>query len=207
MCDPKNDKANALLKLLPLIPRDRLIIGSDAPRFTPQNIDDPYVREMKNEPSNMPWALKYFAESLNVPLEELGETIRQNTKKFYRLRDKDEAPLEGEIEGTDSDDQSFGLNLKKIGHLQTLPTMMLMMKAMRRLKTLLKHLQPLRPMDTLQPLRRLPRLSQLLVRRPACAFAFSLCANTTCFWRGVFFVVFLFCFSSQMLPIRSNTAA
>jgi hypothetical protein len=99
LCDPKSDKANSLLALLPQIPRDRLIIGTDAPRWTPQNIDDPYIREMKNEPSNLPWVLKYFAEAWKVSVEELGETVRQNTKKFYRMRDKDDAPLEGEIIG------------------------------------------------------------------------------------------------------------
>lgn len=39
--------------LLRLIPRDRLLLGSDSPWHTPQNIPDEYIRTSKNEPSNL----------------------------------------------------------------------------------------------------------------------------------------------------------
>jgi len=41
--------------MLPLIPRDRLILATDSPRYTPQTIEDVYLRAAKNEPSNLPY--------------------------------------------------------------------------------------------------------------------------------------------------------
>jgi Tat protein secretion system quality control protein TatD with DNase activity len=38
---------------LSMIPRDRLIVATDSPRLTPLTIDDAYLRESKNEPSNI----------------------------------------------------------------------------------------------------------------------------------------------------------
>mgnify|MGYP001047809595 FL=1 len=49
------DATSPTREMLPLIPRDRLILATDSPRYTPQTIEDVYLRAAKNEPSNLPY--------------------------------------------------------------------------------------------------------------------------------------------------------
>jgi TatD DNase family protein len=94
ICDPSNAKGQEIRGLVSKIPRDRLLLCSDSPKFTPQNIDDPYIRDQKNEPSNMPWVVKEIAAALDVPVAEIGAAMRANGKTFFKLHDKGEGPVE-----------------------------------------------------------------------------------------------------------------
>lgn len=92
ICDPTSSRGTELRGALPKIPQNRLLLCSDSPKFTPQNIDDPYIRDQKNEPSNMPWVVKELAIVLGYSVEEVGASLRENGKKFFRLFDKGEGP-------------------------------------------------------------------------------------------------------------------
>eukprot|EP01122_Echinamoeba_exundans_P014672 TRINITY_DN668_c0_g3_i1.p1 TRINITY_DN668_c0_g3~~TRINITY_DN668_c0_g3_i1.p1 ORF type:complete len:625 (-),score=190.73 TRINITY_DN668_c0_g3_i1:16-1890(-) len=92
ICDASNAKGQEIRGLVSKIPRDRLLLCSDSPKFTPQNIDDPYIRDQKNEPSNMPWVVKEIAAALDVPVAEIGAAMRANGKTFFKLHDKGEGP-------------------------------------------------------------------------------------------------------------------
>lgn len=92
ICDPTNAKGQEIRALLPKIPRERLLLCSDSPKYTPQNIDDPYIREQKNEPSNMPWVVREMAAALDTTVEDVGKSLRENAKTFFKLYEQGEGP-------------------------------------------------------------------------------------------------------------------
>ena len=54
--------------LVPSIPLHRLLVASNAPNHTPQNIPDHFVRSSRNEPENMRYALPVLLEAWNAGL-------------------------------------------------------------------------------------------------------------------------------------------
>ena len=72
----KNSKRGEVLKNLPI---DRIIFETDAPFLTPM----PF-RGQTNEPSYVLYVYKYVSELLNMPLENLAETVEDNFKTLFR---------------------------------------------------------------------------------------------------------------------------
>jgi len=64
ICDA-GDNATALRSLISSIPLDKLLLASDAPLSTPQNIRDEAIRTTRNEPSNLPFVLPVLVEAYN----------------------------------------------------------------------------------------------------------------------------------------------
>eukprot|EP01114_Cavostelium_apophysatum_P013428 TRINITY_DN3253_c0_g1_i2.p1 TRINITY_DN3253_c0_g1~~TRINITY_DN3253_c0_g1_i2.p1 ORF type:complete len:518 (+),score=180.58 TRINITY_DN3253_c0_g1_i2:654-2207(+) len=87
--DP-TDKGVQLRDVIAKLPQDRLLLASDSPFNTPQNIADDWIRERHNEPANLPFALDMFAKCLNMTDADLAAVLRKNTKTFYGLMSKDE---------------------------------------------------------------------------------------------------------------------
>jgi len=102
ICDPSHERGQALRGFLKDIPRNRLLLCSDAPKYTPQNMDDEYLRTQKNEPSNLTWVVSSLAEVLDVDPQVLTTELRTNTKTFYQLYDQGEAPISTKEEGEES---------------------------------------------------------------------------------------------------------
>ncbi|GAX77518.1 hypothetical protein CEUSTIGMA_g4962.t1 [Chlamydomonas eustigma] len=66
-------------------PLDRLLLCSDAPYCTPQNIQDVYVREGRNEPSNLPHVLEALSSAYGVTQTVMATQIRANSYEFFSL--------------------------------------------------------------------------------------------------------------------------
>jgi Tat protein secretion system quality control protein TatD with DNase activity len=66
LCDSTSEDALALRRMLPLVPLDRLLLASNSPLHTPQNIPDTYVRTTRNEPSNLPFVYPVIADAYNA---------------------------------------------------------------------------------------------------------------------------------------------
>ena len=77
------DKGLACIAAIPL---DQMVIGSDSPWHTPQNLEDAYLRTLRNEPSNLPATLAALAEALQgVPRDELIAGLKLNAMQFFGL--------------------------------------------------------------------------------------------------------------------------
>lgn len=84
LCDKK--RGEALRQLVRHIPSDKLLIETDAPYLTPQNIR-PKPKSSRNEPAYLPWVLEKLAEVTEQPLENLATQTLHNSRKFFGLSD------------------------------------------------------------------------------------------------------------------------
>lgn len=74
------------------IPLSQLLLCSDSPWKTPQNLSDPYLRTLRNEPSNIPSIAVAISEALNLDVKELSATIRRNTMTVFGLSAEESGP-------------------------------------------------------------------------------------------------------------------
>ena len=75
VCD-STEKGTALRRdIIPRIPLHRLLLASNSPLQTPQNIADHYIRSQRNEPSNMPAVLPLVCEAWNAGLPAGGAAM------------------------------------------------------------------------------------------------------------------------------------
>jgi len=72
--------AKKLIKVLPKIPLERIVLETDSPYLTPH----PY-RGKTNEPSYLPLIAQKVAEILNKPLKEIEEITTHNAKTLSKL--------------------------------------------------------------------------------------------------------------------------
>ncbi|KAK5578393.1 hypothetical protein RB653_008063 [Dictyostelium firmibasis] len=84
LCE-QSDKGDQLRDFITKVPLDRILLVSDSPNNTPQNIPDQHVRESRNEPSNLPFVLDIAATSLKMSVKDLANQIKENSKRFYSL--------------------------------------------------------------------------------------------------------------------------
>jgi TatD DNase family protein len=72
--------AKKLLKVLPKIPQDKLLIETDGPYLTPM----PHRGE-RNEPSYTTFIAQKMAELLEIPLENIENTTSENALKLFDI--------------------------------------------------------------------------------------------------------------------------
>jgi len=78
-----DDRGADLRSVVPLIPDDRLLIGSDAPHLTPFNMSRPFPR--RNEPAFMQHTLFFLADLLKKEPQRLAKQTTFNARKAYGL--------------------------------------------------------------------------------------------------------------------------
>ena len=77
------DTARACVRAIPL---PQLVVCSDSPWKTPQNLPDAYFRGQRNEPSNVPALVQAVADAIGAPdAEALARTLKTNALRVLGL--------------------------------------------------------------------------------------------------------------------------
>jgi len=84
ICDER--RGAHLLELVREIPRDRLLLETDAPYLTPRDMR-PQPKARRNEPAFLPHILKTVAHALGRPAEEVAAETTRNAEKFFSLHE------------------------------------------------------------------------------------------------------------------------
>ena len=82
ICDER--RGRHLLELVREIPRDRLLLETDAPYLTPRDMR-PQPKARRNEPAFLPHILKTVARALGRPAEEIAAEAASNARKLFQI--------------------------------------------------------------------------------------------------------------------------
>jgi len=83
ICDERRGKH--LLELVREIPRDRLLLETDAPYLTPRDLK-PQPKARRNEPAFLPHILRTVARALGRDPVEVADETTRNAKAFFGLK-------------------------------------------------------------------------------------------------------------------------
>ena len=84
ICDER--RGRHLLELVRQIPRDRLLLETDAPYLTPRDLK-PQPKARRNEPAFLVHIAKAVARTLGRTAEELAEETTRNARVLFGLKD------------------------------------------------------------------------------------------------------------------------
>jgi len=84
ICDER--RGRHLAELVREIPRDRLLLETDAPYLTPRDLK-PQPKARRNEPAFLPHILKAVARALGRPAEELAAETARNAEELFSLHE------------------------------------------------------------------------------------------------------------------------
>jgi TatD DNase family protein len=84
ICDERRGKH--LIELVREIPRDRLLLETDAPYLTPRDLR-PQPKARRNEPACLPHILRAVARALGRPPEEVAAETTRNANTLFRLHE------------------------------------------------------------------------------------------------------------------------
>ncbi len=82
ICDER--RGRHLLELVRDIPRDRLLLETDAPYLTPRDLR-PQPKARRNEPAFLPHIARAVARALGRPVEEVAAETTRNARAFFSL--------------------------------------------------------------------------------------------------------------------------
>jgi TatD DNase family protein len=82
ICDER--RGAHLLELVREIPRDRLLVETDAPYLTPRTLR-PQPKARRNEPAFLPHIVERLARALGRPAEEVGAETARNARTFFAI--------------------------------------------------------------------------------------------------------------------------
>ena len=91
ICDERRGKH--LLGLVRDIPRDRLLLETDAPYLTPRDLH-PQPKARRNEPAVLPHIARAVARSLGRPFEDIATETQRNAQVFFSLDESRAASAE-----------------------------------------------------------------------------------------------------------------
>lgn len=81
ICDTR--RGGELRELVRRVPRERLMVETDAPYLTPHNLPEK-PKGNRNEPAFLPWVVKQLAESRDEPEDELAAATAETARAFFR---------------------------------------------------------------------------------------------------------------------------
>lgn len=84
ICDER--RGQHLLELVREIPRDRLLLETDAPYLTPRDLR-PQPKARRNEPAFLPHILATVARALARPAEEVAQETTRNAQTLFGIRE------------------------------------------------------------------------------------------------------------------------
>jgi TatD DNase family protein len=84
ICDER--RGRHLLELVREIPREKLLLETDAPYLTPRDLQ-PQPKARRNEPAFLPHILKTVAAALGRPAEELADETTGNALAFFGIHE------------------------------------------------------------------------------------------------------------------------
>ena len=84
ICDER--RGRHLVELVREIPRERLLLETDAPYLTPRDMQ-PQPKARRNEPAFLPHILKAVAAALGRPAEEVALETARNARQLFSLRE------------------------------------------------------------------------------------------------------------------------
>jgi TatD DNase family protein len=89
ICDERRGKH--LLELVREIPRDRLLLETDAPYLTPRDMK-PQPKARRNEPAYLPHILRAVARALGRAPEEIAAETTRNAQQLFSLDESRSSP-------------------------------------------------------------------------------------------------------------------
>lgn len=106
------------------IPLEKLLICSDSPWKTPQNLPDLYLRTLRNEPANIPFIVLAISQILSdsISQESLALLVRENSLKVFgldyvkfedQIRDYEESPFTLDSENNNLNETSMKNKMKQ----------------------------------------------------------------------------------------------
>ena len=84
ICDER--RGAHLLELVREIPRERLLLETDAPYLTPRDLH-PQPKARRNEPAFLPHIARTVARALNRPVEEIAAETTSNARRLFGLNE------------------------------------------------------------------------------------------------------------------------
>ena len=89
ICDER--RGRHLVELVRDIPRDRLLLETDAPYLTPRDLM-PQPRARRNEPAFLPHIARAVARALGRPAEDVAAETTRNARALFSLPDHESHP-------------------------------------------------------------------------------------------------------------------
>lgn len=83
--DPDPTIAMRAKQFVASLARDRLLVCSDSPWRTPQNLSDPYLRTLRNEPANLTAVILAVSEALGLSTDATASLMRENSLRVFNL--------------------------------------------------------------------------------------------------------------------------
>lgn len=77
-----------LLKAIPLIPLDRMLLETDSPYLLPRHPDVKPRKRRRNEPQFLPYVARALARQMRVDPDELTEAAGRNTRELFGWPDR-----------------------------------------------------------------------------------------------------------------------
>lgn len=81
-----------LLKAIPLIPLDRVLLETDSPYLLPRHPGVKPQPKRRNEPEFLPYVARALADKMRVDPEELAAAAHDNTRKLFGWPQSEDAP-------------------------------------------------------------------------------------------------------------------
>jgi TatD DNase family protein len=89
ICDER--RGHHLVELVRDIPRDRLLLETDAPYLTPRDLH-PQPKARRNEPAFLPHIARTVTRALDRPVDEVAAETARNARRLFGLNEPRPSP-------------------------------------------------------------------------------------------------------------------